>query len=89
MLHASAVAAIAAGRLRAQSPLPPRRSRADRRSKPERRVAWVADQQIAASAWAVGIPIETENMDDFTRLSYLLAELYPKAIPLEVRPSPL
>jgi len=52
-------------------------------------VAWVADQQIAASAWAVGVPIETENVDDFTLLSDLLAELFPTAIPLEIRPSPL
>ena len=52
-------------------------------------MAWVADLQIAASAWAVGIPVETENVADFTLLSDLLAELFPKALPLEVRPSPL
>ena len=85
----SRAAAIAAGHVRARAPFPARPRSRDRRVKSERRVAWVADLQIAASAWAVGIPVETENVADFTLLSDLLAELFPKALPLEVRPSPL
>ncbi len=45
--------------------------------------------QIAATAWAFCVPVATENVADFTRLSELLAELYPRAKPLEVLPSPL
>lgn len=81
-------AALAAGRLRATAPHPPLPSRS-RRTKPERHVAWVADIHIAASAWAVGIPLETENVRDFAILSELLRELVPAGRPLEVRPSPL
>ena len=81
-------AALAAGQMRATAPHPPVPSRS-RRPKPERRVAWVADIHIAASAWAVGVPLETENVRDFTILSALLRELVPDGRPLEVRPSPL
>ena len=81
-------AAFAAGRTRAGCPFPARSPR-DRRSKPDRRVAWVNDMQIAATAWAFCVPVATENVADFTRLSELLAELYPRAKRLEVLASPL
>lgn len=81
-------AAFAAGRTRASCPFPAR-SRRDPRSKPDRRAAWVNDIQIASTAWTFGLPVATENVADFTRLSELLAELYPRAKPLEVLPSPL
>ena len=81
-------AAFAAGRLRAGCPFPTRRHR-DQRSKPDLRVAWVNDMQIAATAWTFGVPVATENVADFTRLAELLAELYPRARPLEVLASPL
>lgn len=82
-------AALVAGRLRAQCPAPPRHRRGERRTKPERRVAWVFDLQIAATAWTVGAPVATENVADFERIAELLQELYPGAARLEVRPSPL
>ncbi len=43
-------AALLAGRLRAALPTPPTGSRAKRSPKPERRVAWIADIHIAATA---------------------------------------
>ena len=82
-------ASFAAGRLRAACPVPPHRRRDERRSKPERRVAWVFDLQIAATAWMSGLPVATENVADFERIVELLAELFPRATRLEVRPSPL
>lgn len=89
VLPLSPLAAIVAGRLRARAPFPPVRRRLDRRSKPERRVAWINDIAIAATAWGVGVPVATENVEDFERIAELLAQLYPRAIRLEVRPSPL
>ena len=82
-------AAVAAGRVRARAPFPARAHKRDRRSKADRRVAWAFDMQIAATAWAFGVPVATENVADFTRLAAVLAELYPRAKPLEVLPSPL
>ena len=82
-------AAFAVGEARARAPFPPSRRARDRRSKAERRVSWALDMQVAATAWAFGVPVATENVADFERLSELLAELYPRAKPLEVLPSPL
>ena len=47
------------------------------------------DVQIASTAWALGVPVATENFADLPGLSEHLAELYPRAKPLEVLPSPL
>ena len=52
-------AGFAAGRMRADCPFPVR-ARRDRRSKPERRVAWVNDIQLAATAWAFGVPVKNQ-----------------------------
>lgn len=82
-------AAFATGHLRARCPVPPHRPGGERRTKPERRVAWVFDLQIAATAWALGVPVATENVADYARIAELLAELFPRATPLEVQASPL
>lgn len=57
-----------AARLRAAHPLPDRRPRAGR-SKPDDRVAWVADISIAVCAWLDGRGVLTENVSDFVRLA--------------------
>lgn len=89
VLPLTADAAFAAGQLRSLAPVPQSGRRDRRRTKPERRVAWVLDMHVAATAWAFGVPVQTENVSDFTLLSGLLAELYPRAQPLGVLPSPL
>jgi predicted nucleic acid-binding protein len=81
-------AALATGRIRAAAPMPAQRRGGDRR-KPERRVAWVFDIQIAATAWAAGLPVATENLADYERIAGLLGDLFPRSAPLEVQPSPL
>lgn len=86
-------AALLAGRLRATHPTPPGaasgRGKRDTRSKPERRVAWVTDIQIAASAWLAAEPICTADQAHFELLGSTIAELYPEEGGLEVLPSPL
>lgn len=86
-------AALLAGRLRAVHPAPPvppsgRRKR-DGRAKPERRVAWVADIQIAASAWLAAEPLCTADQAHFGLLGSAIADLYPREGGLEILPSPL
>jgi predicted nucleic acid-binding protein len=72
------------GLLRAIHPLPPPPGKKDRRSKPDRRVAWVNDIQIAVSAWLRAEPVCTMDQSHFESLSRALAEQYPGTGELEV-----
>lgn len=81
-------AALLAGRLRAEHPLPPGTGRARKGSKPQQRVAWLLDIQIAACAWAAGAWIRSDNLGDFRVLSSLLSALYPETTPLRVEGGP-
>jgi predicted nucleic acid-binding protein len=83
-------AALLAGQLRAMLPTPPTgsRSQRDRGAKPERRIAWIADIQIAATAWLAGGPVCTVDRSHFETLSKAIAELFPKEQKLEVIPPP-
>jgi predicted nucleic acid-binding protein len=88
-------AALLAGRLRARHPAPPasgggrsKRSSRSRAPKPERRVAWVTDIQIAATAWLAGEPVSTADQTHFKLLGEGIADLYPGAGKLEVLPPP-
>lgn len=84
-------AAILAGRLRALYPVAPsstRRGRAETRSKPERRVAWVADIQIASCAWLQGEAVCTADQAHFDVLAEGIAELFPGEGALEILPAP-
>ena len=81
--------AILAGRLRALHPVAPTSGRrADGRSKPERRVAWVADIQIAACAWLHGEGVCTADHGHFDLLSEGISQLFPAESPLQVLPAP-
>lgn len=80
-------AAVVAGLVRASRPHPPA-GRDDRRSKTMRQAAWLMDIQIAATAFAAGLDVVTENRRDFERIGEVLAELYPSAPPLAVVDSP-
>ena len=83
-------AALLAGRLRAKHPVPPADSRPKRSRgpKPERRVAWVADIQIAATAWLAGEPVCTADQAHFKLLSDGIADLLPGEAKLEFLPPP-
>jgi predicted nucleic acid-binding protein len=81
--------AILTGRLRALHPAPPSgRRRADDRSKPERRVAWVTDIQIAACAWLQGEGICTADQAHFEFLRQAISQLFPTETSLELLPAP-
>jgi predicted nucleic acid-binding protein len=80
-------AALVAGRLRGVLPHPP--ARRDRRSKTMRQAAWLLDIQIAATAFAAGLDVATENQADFEILSDALVDLFPAAPPLIVVDGPL
>ena len=80
-------AALVAGRLRGVLPHPP--APRDRRSKTMRQAAWLLDIEIAATAFAAGLDIATENRRDFEALSAALVELFPEAPPLAVVDGPL
>ena len=73
-----------AGEMRARHSLPPAVARSDARTKPDRRVAWVLDILIAATAWTAGYGIATRNRSDFEVLRDLIEELYPGVTPLVV-----
>lgn len=79
--------AIVAGRLRAMHPTPPTGARR-KGVKPEQRVGWVLDIQIAACAWTHGRQIATENQRDFEILRNLIAQLYPNTQPLVIAAPP-
>lgn len=80
-------AAFVAGRLRARAPQPPP-AKGDRRTKAQRRVAWQLDLQIAATCWAGGYDVATENRRDFEAISKALAALAPGAPGLAVLDPP-
>lgn len=88
VLPVNAFAAILAGELRAQHPTPPPTARSDARPKPDRRVAWVLDILIAATAWTAGYGIATRNRGDFELLRDLIEELHPGVSPLVVMDPP-
>ncbi|HEX8752790.1 MAG TPA: type II toxin-antitoxin system VapC family toxin [Solirubrobacterales bacterium] len=90
VLPVSREAALVAGRLRALHPMPPSAGgrRAATGSKPERRVAWVADIQIAACAWLQGETLCTADERHFGLLSQGIGELFPQEGGLEVLPPP-
>jgi predicted nucleic acid-binding protein len=81
-------AALVAGRLRGVLPHPPP-SRRDRRSKTMRQASWLLDIEIAATAFAAGLDIATENRADFEALGETLADLFPDAAALFVVDGPL
>ena len=83
-------AALLAGRLRARHPTPPTpaRSQRSRGTKPERRVAWVTDIQIAASAWLAGESVCTTDQAHFESLGNAIADLHPGEGTLGVLPPP-
>ena len=49
-----------------------------------RQSSWLLDIQIAATAFAAGLGIATENRGDFEALGYTLAALFPDAPALVV-----
>ncbi len=75
-------AVLVAGRLRGVLPHPP--VRRDRRSKTMRQASWLLDIQIAATAFAAGLDIATENHRDFEALGEALGALFPEAPALAV-----
>ncbi|MGN6275667.1 MAG: type II toxin-antitoxin system VapC family toxin [Solirubrobacterales bacterium] len=83
-------AALLAGRLRAAHPTPPsaRGRRSDPRSKPERRVAWIADIQIASCVWLQGEALCTADQSHFGLLGQGIAQLFPQEGRLDVLPAP-
>jgi hypothetical protein len=78
-----------AGILRATCPMPPSVAKRDKRSKPDRRVAWINDIQIAASAWLRAEPVCTRDQAHFHHLAEAIAERYPAAGELDVIPAPI
>lgn len=79
-------AALVAGRLRGVLPHPP--ARRDRRSKTMRQASWLLDIEIAATAFAAGLDVATENRRDFEVLRDALAALFPDAPALAVVDGP-
>lgn len=84
VINLDAAGLVVAGRLRARVPVPPSPRRKGQ-SKPDQRVGWSADIEIAATAWRWGLPLVTQNQRDFILLANELEELYPALPPLEVR----
>jgi predicted nucleic acid-binding protein len=78
-----------AGLLRAIHPVPPPAPKRDKRSKPDRRVAWFNDIQIAASAWLRAEPLCTQDQGHFRVLAKAITERYPGAGELELISSPI
>jgi predicted nucleic acid-binding protein len=85
-------AALLAGQLRASQPTPPTGGRSrkgrSRDPKPERRVTWIADIQIAATAWLAGEDLCTADQAHFEALSDAIADLFPDEERLEIRSPP-
>lgn len=79
-------AALVAGRLRGVLPHPP--AKRDRRSKTMRQASWLLDIEIAATAFAAGLDVATQNRADFEALGDTLAELFPDAPVLAVIDGP-
>lgn len=80
-------AALVAGRLRGA--LPHALAKRDRRSKTMRQASWLLDIEIAATAFAAGLDVATENRADFEALAQALAVLFPDAPALAVVDGPL
>lgn len=81
------LAAILYGQLRARRPTPASARRSTgHRSRTEHRAAWLHDLQIAATAWAAGLPVVTENVADFKLAAKLIERLHPDRPPLTVLP---
>ena len=80
-------AALVAGRLRGMLPHPP--PKRDRRSKTMRQASWLLDIEIAATAFAAGLNVATENRGDVEALGDALAALFPDAPELSVVDGPL
>ena len=74
---------VVAGRLRARLPIPPSPRRKGQ-TKPDQRVGWVADIEIAATAWRWQLPLATQNQGDFEALARGLEHLYPAFPPLQL-----
>jgi hypothetical protein len=53
-----------------------------------RQASWLLDMQIAATAYAAGLDVATENRADFVAISDALADLFPDAPPLVVVDGP-
>jgi predicted nucleic acid-binding protein len=85
-------AALLGGRLRARQPVPPTsgaaRPKRSRGPKPERRVAWVTDIHIAATAWLAGEAVCTADQNHFKLLSAVIADLFPSEAKLRVLSPP-
>ena len=85
-------AALLAGRLRAKRPTPPTGGRSrkgrSRDPKPERRVAWITDIQIAATAWLAGEDVCTADRGRFATLSDAIGDLFPEEERLQIVPPP-
>lgn len=75
---------VVAGRLRARILIPPSPRRKGQ-TRPDQRVGWVADIEIAATAWRWHLPLVTLNEGDFAVLADILAEWYPDLPRLETR----
>jgi predicted nucleic acid-binding protein len=88
VLPVSREAALLFGRLRALHPSPPASRRGDGQSKPERRVAWVTDIQIAACVWLHGDALCTADHSHFRLLGEGIATLFPGEGALEILPVP-
>ena len=80
-------AADVAGALRAAIPTPPSSRRPRDRSKPENRVAWILDIQIAATVFVHGYDLLTTDAHH-TVLATQLATLAPAAPTLHIHPPP-
>lgn len=68
-------------------PHPP--AKRDRRSKTMRQASWLEDIEIAATAFAAGLDVATENRGDFGALAEALAALFPDAPALAVVDGPV
>ena len=76
-------AALVAGEVRALCPAPPP-SRHRTRPKPERRVSWNVDIQIASTAWIHGHALRTGNQADFLVIADALDRVAPGAPRLQL-----
>lgn len=81
--------ALLSGLLRATHPVPPSSGKRDTRSKPERRIAWINDIQIAATAWLRAEPVCTRDEGHFEFLANAIADRYPGQGELELVPPPV
>lgn len=81
-------AAVVAGRVRAEIPHAPPKRRGDQRARTMRQASWLLDIEIAATAFAAGLDIATDNRADFEQISACVDELFPEAPPLVVTSAP-